>query len=148
MKYRVSKIAPKVPTASMADIAFLLIIFFMLTTTFSPDKTKVQLPESAIQEKVSDDAAIVAIQDTGQIFYTDGEDPSFEVPTLRALRLQVRGLMEQAPFKEFIIKADRLVEYRRVDEVLDELRKAGVKRISLLTRQRNKIPGQDEEETN
>ena len=148
MKHRVTRIAPLVPTASMADIAFLLIIFFMLTTTFSPDKTKVTLPESAIQEDVSDDAAIVAIQDTGEIFYTDGEDPSFEVPTLQELRLQVRGLIEQAPFKEFIIKADRLVEYRRVDEVLDELRKAGVKRISLLTRHRSTIQDQDVDEGN
>ena len=35
---------PIIPTASMADIAFLLIIFFMVTISFEVDKTQVMLP--------------------------------------------------------------------------------------------------------
>ena len=42
-----------VPTASMADIAFLLIIFFMLTTSFSPERTSVKLPESVVRAEVT-----------------------------------------------------------------------------------------------
>ena len=60
-RYYLSPVVPRVPTASMADIAFLLIIFFMLTTSFSPERTSVQLPESQIRTEVSKDAAIVAI---------------------------------------------------------------------------------------
>lgn len=145
MKYRVRKLAPKIPTASMADIAFLLIIFFMLTTSFSPEKTSVQLPESAIQQEISDQAAIIAITNDGQINYSDGEAPSVPVASLEELKLQVRGMVEAAPFKEFAIKADRMVEYRRVDEVLDVLRTSGVKKISLLTRQRILLPGEKQQ---
>jgi len=37
-RLRVRRVDAVIPTASMADIAFLLIIFFMLTTSFSPVK--------------------------------------------------------------------------------------------------------------
>ena len=47
MKLKPPKTAESyIPTASMADIAFLLIVFFMVTTTISVDRTTVQLPTS------------------------------------------------------------------------------------------------------
>ena len=136
MRYRVQKISPTVPTASMADIAFLLIIFFMLTTSFSPERTNVSLPDSQIQAEVTEDAAIVAITADGQIMVTSGEEPS--VP------MDLRGLSEMAiePVKitngnkEFLIKADSAASYRYIDEVLDTLRKAEVRYIALLTRRK------------
>ncbi len=135
MRYRVQRIAPKVPTASMADIAFLLIIFFMLTTSFSPEKTKVELPRSEIQTEVSDEAAIVAITAQGEIFFTEGEDPSF-ASTPQEVGMLTRALIELAPGKEFLIKADRLARYELIDEILEQLRNNGAKRIGMLTRQR------------
>ncbi len=38
IKKRESRVAPEIPTASMADIAFLLIVFFLVTTTMNEDK--------------------------------------------------------------------------------------------------------------
>ncbi|MFQ5739714.1 MAG: ExbD/TolR family protein [Acidobacteriota bacterium] len=136
MRYRVKKIAPSVPTASMADIAFLLIIFFMLTTSFSPERTNVKLPKSEIQTEVAKGSAIVAITEDGTIHYTDGEAPSFELSGAEELGLQTRELVKLAPNKEFLIKADRLVRYKQVDEVLEQLRNNGAKNIGLLTRRR------------
>ena len=54
--FREKRIRATIPTASMADIAFLLIIFFMLTTSFSPVKTSVDLPSSVQREEVERDA--------------------------------------------------------------------------------------------
>ena len=39
---------PRIPTASMADIAFLLIIFFMLTITYVVDQAEVALPRTGL----------------------------------------------------------------------------------------------------
>ena len=50
-----------IPTASMADIAFLLIIFFMVTTTHEVDRTSVNLPAAVIREKAEQGAAIVVM---------------------------------------------------------------------------------------
>ena len=38
IKKRESRVSPEIPTASMADIAFLLIVFFLVTTTMNQDK--------------------------------------------------------------------------------------------------------------
>ena len=49
-----SKVSDEVPSASMADIAFLLLIFFLVTTTFPKDKgLAIVLPEEAEEIQVS-----------------------------------------------------------------------------------------------
>ena len=122
-----------VPTASMADIAFLRIIFFMLTTSFSPEKTNVTLPASAIQTKVTEGAAIVAIKDSGELWFTDGEQQSQPISSAEEIGRRAAAIVEQAPTKEFLIKADRSVPFEAVDEVLEALRSNQVRNIGLLT---------------
>ena len=126
-------LAPRIPTAPMADIAFLLIIFFMLTTSFSPEKTSVQLPKSQIQTELSKDAAIIAISPQGELSFTDGEQPAFPLATYSDIGSLVEGMVKLVPDKEFLIKADRGVRYEMVDSVLEQLRNSGARRIGLLT---------------
>ncbi len=133
MRIRVQRIAPTVPTASMADIAFLLIIFFMLTTSFSPERTSVQLPSSETQAEVSDQAAIVAITAEGEIHFTDGEAPSEPVADVKDLGVIVKALVGLVQNKEFLIKADEKVRFEAVDQVLEALRNNGAKNIGMLT---------------
>ncbi len=124
---------PTVPTASMADIAFLLIIFFMLTTTFSPERTQVRLPDSVIRTDVSERAAIVAITEDGLISFTSGEEPGRLLSGTEELALLTREIIELIPDKEFVLKADREARYEYIDGVLDALRTNGAKRIGMLT---------------
>ena len=130
---RVHSIVSTVPTASMADIAFLLIIFFMLTTSFSPERTTVELPQSEIRTEVPRDSAIIAITAAGAIRFTDGERTSFLLGSVQELGLLSQEIIGFIPDKEFLIKADRLVRYELVDAVLEQLRLNGVQRIGLLT---------------
>ena len=67
---------PNIPTASMADIAFLLIIFFMLTITFEVDKTQVQLPKTTLRFEIPKKAAYVSIDPNGRIRVSDGNSQS------------------------------------------------------------------------
>jgi biopolymer transport protein ExbD len=123
-----------VPTASMSDIAFLLIIFFMLTTSFSPEKTSVKLPESQIRTEVTEDAAIVAVTASGSILFTAGEEVSKPLSGADELGQITREIINLVPSKEFVIKADRTARYEAIDQVLEALRTNGAKRIGLLTR--------------
>lgn len=142
LRKQLHTIPPSVPTASMADIAFLLIIFFMLTTSFSPERTSVQLPESLIQMKVTEEASIVAITRDEQIRFTSGEEESVPLSNRDELALIVKEIIELVPNKEFVVKADRNVRYEAIDGVLDTLRSNGAKRIGLLTRpERKVVPG-------
>ena len=126
---------PKVPTASMADIAFLLIIFFMLTTSFSPDRTSVALPSSERRTEVDQKPAIVAITPDGTVVFSDGERTSEPVVNMLDLQQQAEAVLRVAADKEFVIKADRAVRYQHVDAALEALRQAGVRKIGLLTNQ-------------
>ena len=123
-----------IPTASMSDIAFLLIIFFMLTTSFSPERTSVQLPESIIRSEVTDMASIIAIKEDGTIMFTSGEEPAYELTGPNELGQLAEEIINLVKDKEFVIKADRNVPYQMVDSVLDALRTNGVTNIGLLTR--------------
>ena len=50
-----------IPTASMADIAFLLIIFFMVSSVFPVDKTQMDLPAVHEVKHYLEDSAVIAI---------------------------------------------------------------------------------------
>jgi biopolymer transport protein ExbD len=58
---RSKQIKSYIPTASMADITFMLIIFFVLTTTFTVDKTTVALPDSLNRAEAAQESALVLI---------------------------------------------------------------------------------------
>ncbi|RPJ87356.1 MAG: biopolymer transporter ExbD [Acidobacteria bacterium] len=134
--HRERRVTAVVPTASMADIAFLLIIFFMLTTSFSPVKTSVDLPESVERAEVEQNAAIVAITTQSEIVFSDGDNPGFNVNSPDELGPHIQSLVRAIPNKQFVIKADRAVRYQSVDAVLDQLRRNGAKNIGLLTEQK------------
>jgi biopolymer transport protein ExbD len=126
-----------IPTASMADIAFLLIIFFMVTTTHEVDRTSVNLPAATIRKKAEQGAAIVVMvkDSTGQLFYkfSDGENMSHDVQGPDDIYLEASRLTYDNPRKQFALKADGTVHFEKIDELLDQMRKGGVERVLLLT---------------
>lgn len=62
MNFKRSKsIEAYIPTASMADIAFLLIIFFMVSSVFPVDKVQVDLPDTKEITNYSEDSAVISI---------------------------------------------------------------------------------------
>ncbi len=132
-KLKVHRVSALVPTASMADIAFLLIIFFMLTTSFSPVKMSVDLAEAMSREEVDKDAAIIAISPTGAMEISNGINPGAMINGLDELDLFVQEVVTQDPTKQFIIKADRSIRYEVFNAVYEKLRNNNCRRIALLT---------------
>ncbi len=126
---------PQIPTASMADIAFLLIVFFMLTITFEVDKTQVELPKTAIRLEIPKKAAYVSIDKAGQIKVSNGEEMSVSIPGPAEVQSFAQNVVAGDPGKEFVLKADSNVAYRDVDEVIDALKRAKVRIIYLLSNQ-------------
>lgn len=126
-----------IPTASMADIAFLLIIFFMVTTTHEVDRTSVNLPAAVIREKAEQGAAIVVMakdaDGTLRYKFSDGADMSHDVSGPGDIYLEASRLTYQDPKKQFALKADGTVHFEKVDELLDQMRKGSVQNVLLLT---------------
>jgi biopolymer transport protein ExbD len=122
-----------IPTASMADIVFLLIIFFVLTFNMDVDKAQVALPKSILRDEVPKKAAIVSITENGQMRVSDGETASTVVAGPEDVLSFATGIIATNPEKEFVLKADRAVPYKTVDRVIDVLKQARVQVVYLLS---------------
>ncbi len=118
----------------MADIAFLLIVFFMVTTTMTVDRTAVELPSSLERVEVPKEAAVIAIERDGVIHFSDGEEDSRIINALDILP-SAAFIMSKNSNRFFLIKADGEVEYLHIDRVMEQLRQASVRNIAMLTAQ-------------
>jgi biopolymer transport protein ExbD len=127
-------LAPVIPTASMADIAFLLIIFFMVTTAYSLDRTPMELPQTKQQEQAQKGAAVIAITEDGTLRFSAGEEDTHVVDGIGGLAEAVRTVTSSNRLHPFLIKSDRRVKYRVIDQVLEQLRSAGAENVTLLSR--------------
>jgi len=141
MRGRARKVSGEVFTSSMADIVFLLIIFFILTYKVEVDKTKMDLPKTTIRQNVPEKAAVISIAPTWAepamvVRVSTGEEMALPVTTDEEIVTFASNVIAQNPAKEFIVKADKDVPYERVDTVLDSLKQAKVKVIYLLSEQK------------
>jgi biopolymer transport protein ExbD len=131
---RRTKVSTEIPTASTADIAFLLIIFFLVTTVFSEDKgLQLVLPEaSAEQVRVSRKNILhIFIYDDGQISIKRGRDPHEQVISKDQIEGIMRAELEANPNVIAAVKVDEKSRYRDMIDVLDELQLAEATRISI-----------------
>lgn len=124
---------PVIPTASMADIAFLLIVFFMVTFTSEVDRTQVTLPKTEIRLEVPKKSAYISVTQGGVIKVSDGEELSVAVGGAEDVISFASGVVASDPLKAFVIKADADVPYRTIDRVIDSLKQARVQVIYLLS---------------
>ena len=121
-----------IPTASMADIAFLLIVFFMVTISFEKDKTQVTLPETELRFEIPKEVATISITKVGQIRVTKGEAMSTPAQMEDVLSF-ASDLVLQYPGRAVVLKADEDVPYEKVDKILDSLKQARIETIYLLS---------------
>jgi len=132
-----------IPTASMADIAFLLIIFFMVTTTHEVDRTSVNLPTAKIRTEAEKGAAIVVLAKTADetgveslvYKFSDGENMSHLVGGPEDIFLEASRLTHRDKTMQFVLKVDGTVRFELVDELLESMREGGVQKVLLLTQQ-------------
>jgi biopolymer transport protein ExbD len=132
-----------IPTASMADIAFLLIIFFMVTTVHETDRTSVNLPLATTREEAEKGSAIVVLakmsrDGTDSLVYkfSDGKQMSHVVSGPQDIYFEATNRIAQDETTQFILKADGTVKFEKIDELLDTLRKADVQKVLLLSGQK------------
>ncbi|MGH7457919.1 MAG: ExbD/TolR family protein [Longimicrobiaceae bacterium] len=129
---RKSKVEGEIPSSSLADIAFLLLIFFMVTTVFRTEqKREIERPEAEATEKVDErrkNIMHVWIEPDGSIFINDRRtEPVDIVPLVRQAYIDTDRRLIVA------IRADRDVPYRVINEVTEALRDAGALRVNFAT---------------
>ncbi|MDX1501157.1 MAG: biopolymer transporter ExbD [Thermoanaerobaculia bacterium] len=122
MKLKKDTISDEIPTSSMADIAFLLIIYFMVTTTFAATRgLDFSLPqEEETQPLVEKEESILIEIRPGGAIYVD--DNPMELEDI--LEDYIKEKLEANPTKPVIIRPDPNAEYGHMVDVFDELRQA------------------------
>ena len=123
---RKNRVANTIPTVSMGDVAFLLLIFFMATTIFRLDEgLQVVLPHAATTEKpVREHVARIWIDRDGRISINDRLVSASEVEGI------VLSTLVDMPDAVVALNADQHAPYGIVSDVIDELKEANAARLS------------------
>ncbi len=128
---RQSRVSPEIPTASMADIAFLLIVFFLVTTTMNQDKVlSLHLPPVGETKEVREKNILnVWINARDQLAFFEN-DQLTPVP-FAELKERIEGRLQENENLIVSLKTERGATYRTFVDVLDELKLAGATKISI-----------------
>ncbi|MBI2570595.1 MAG: biopolymer transporter ExbD [Candidatus Schekmanbacteria bacterium] len=125
-----NKASDTVPSSSMADIAFLLIIFFMVTTVFSAQKgIDFALPKEEQETGDPTEAVHIVVQPSGRLLVDNAPMNMDEIQGYILPKLQVNAN------KFVILQTDDEAAYGDMIDVLDELKQANVRNIALPTKE-------------
>ncbi|MFQ5640968.1 MAG: ExbD/TolR family protein [bacterium] len=118
--------ATEVPTASLADIAFLLLIFFLVTTTIDVDRgIGLTLPDKTPVNVRPKNITTLLINSAGEILLDN------ETVEIAAVNELIEKKLKENPNLIVSVKTDRKTKYETFIQILDELKMARASRISL-----------------
>ncbi len=128
---------PTVDLTSLIDVVFLLLIFFMVSTTFERQALlKVDLPEaSAVEDRTElPDSLELIIDDEGRMYLNDQRLIDSEERTIRAAIEQAAGSNRTIPL---ILRADRQTPHHYVVTSMDVAAQLGFRNLSIATDRTN-----------
>ena len=129
---KMRRLGIKIDNTPMVDVAFLLLTFFMLTTTMNrPQTMEINLPpEKTIIEVAESNLMTLRVKEDGSMYWNIGaEQPAkLEFKDLRSLVVQKS---QQNPKLITLIKIDRKGKYQTMVDIMDELNLANMTRFSL-----------------
>jgi len=139
-KKRAKKVSTKIDMTPMVDLAFLLITFFMLTTTFSkPQTMEVNMPdktENNEQQPVKESQALTIIlgEDDKVYYYTGLTNPKIEVTDFSAEGIRKVLLQKNKQIRNIVvlIKPMDTSRYKNMVDILDEMHITNTKRYAIV----------------
>ena len=112
----------------LIDVVFQLLVFFLLTTSFSLPAVPLALPAARTgQEKQEQGTIVISITREGNIFLGDSLLPEAKIEAVVTQRVRL------APFRPVVVRGDIESRYGLFVKVLDACRRAGAARVLLET---------------
>jgi len=117
----------------LIDVVFLLLIFFMVSTTFDHEsEVNITLPKASKEiAQAKPDAINVAIDAESRIFINKNELVNSQISTIKEALYDISADLEDAPI---IISADEETPYQMVIRIMDAARQLGLVKITFATR--------------
>ena len=133
MQSRKGKEDPEINLIPLIDVSLLLVIFFMLSSTFMQEsRLKIELPQASLAPtgKQKTDPIVVSVTQSGSYRVNDRELVNSSTDTLRAAILEVAGADRNKPVT---VRADGRATHQSVISAMDVLGKLGFVRINIAT---------------
>jgi biopolymer transport protein ExbD len=116
---RRNKVEASFSMSSMTDIIFLLLIFFVISSTMSsPSDIKINLPQSGATTTSKPVIARVSIDESGNYFVAKGSEDAVAVSE-ELLDSYITNLVAQDTSTYIALHADQNIPYKQVVKVLD-----------------------------
>ena len=120
---------PSISIAPLVDCVFLLLIFFLLTSTFSRHRhLKIELPGSRSEAEAPPEAFEVVLLPDGRVRLADAEFP------VDALAHALRRRIEKQGRRPVLLIGDRRSTLEHLTAVIDSVREAGLDTVAIATR--------------
>jgi biopolymer transport protein ExbD len=125
MQFRIKRyIKPVINIASLVDVLFLLLIFFMVTSAFvEQPNIKLELPSTKHSEVSKIKNTVLTIARDGQLFLQDRPVDK------KKLEKELRRIILDTGEEVLVLKADKEVSYGVVVGIMDDARGAGFKKV-------------------
>jgi len=129
---------PDVNLTPLIDVVFLMLIFFMVSTTFQKESVvKIDLPRASTDEEaVKDEVVEVTVNAAGEYYINRARVLNRDPKTLKAAIIKHAGSNNERPF---VIRADAKAPHQSVVTVMDVAGQLGFSRLSIpIERQQEK----------
>jgi len=125
MQFRPKRfIKPVINIAPVVDVLFLLLIFFMVSSTFiEQPNIKLELPSTRHSEATKIERMVLTISRDGQLFLQD------KPVEKKDLEKELRRVILDTGDEVLVLKADKWVPYGVVVDIMDDAKGAGFKRV-------------------
>lgn len=126
---RRNKIESGFAMSSMTDIIFLLLLFFVISSTMTtPNDIKINLPQSGAKTATEQVVARVSIDKDGQYFLAVGKNQAVQVQP-EVLEQEILTIIAQDTTTYLALYADQDIAYKEVVRVLDIANKNKLKLV-------------------
>jgi biopolymer transport protein ExbD len=123
----------------LIDVVFLLLIFFMVTTTFNrQSELKIDLPEATADPEQQQEKPLELVIDAAGRYYVEGQAVVNTQP--ETLVAAMRKALDDRRDKPMIIRADARTPHQSVVTVMDSAARIGLTRLSIATTKVEKSP--------
>ncbi|QKF80999.1 ExbD/TolR family protein [Halarcobacter ebronensis] len=125
---KINKEETEINLTPMLDVVFIMLIFFIVTTSFVKEAgIDVNRPSASTTEQKTEANILIAIKNSNEIWIDK------RVVDLRAVRANIERLKATNTQNSIVIQADKEAKTGLLVKVMDQIRLAGITNISVST---------------
>jgi biopolymer transport protein ExbD len=124
----VQEVKSQINVTPLVDVCLVLLIIFMVVTPMLQKGIDVALPETKVPEKMPENSKqlTISIKQDGSVFVSQNWVPDDQVAGT------LKGIHDQTPDKQVVLKGDRRLKYKKVRAVMKQINEAGFSRVGLV----------------